>query len=111
MDGREYPWGSRYESGWANIDETARYGGDRVGDWWLEQTSAVGVYPHGASSEGVLDLSGNVWEWCSNKYESPEQTQADTSGRSRVLRGGSWSITAGHARGARAQQAQPWLPL
>ena len=107
VDGREYPWGSPYESGRANIDETARYGGDRVGDWLLEQTTAVGVYPHGASSEGVLDLSGNVWEWCLNQYDYPEQTQADTSGQARVLRGGSWFNPADDARGALRSRVVP----
>ncbi len=107
VDGREYPWGKEYESGRANLDETARYGGDRVGDWLLDQTTAVGVYPHGASSEGVLDLSGNVWEWCLNKYEHPEQIQPDTSGDWRVLRGGSWNSHADLARGSLRGRPRP----
>ena len=105
VDGREYPWGNGYESGRANIDETPSWA--RVGEWYLQQTTAVGVYPHGASSEGVLDLSGNVWQWCSNKYERPEQTQADTSGQARVLRGGSWNGSAGNARGAQRDGLSP----
>jgi formylglycine-generating enzyme required for sulfatase activity len=56
----------------------------------LEQTTIVGAYPQGASSEGVLDLAGNVWEWCLNKHEHPEEIEPDTSGDARVLRGGSW---------------------
>ncbi len=105
VEGREYPWGKGYESGRANVNETF---GRRVGDWFIAQTTAVGVYPQGASSEGVLDLSGNVWEWCLNKYEPPEQIQADTSGESRVLRGGSWGDAAGGgARGSRRSRANP----
>ncbi|MBK7677740.1 MAG: SUMF1/EgtB/PvdO family nonheme iron enzyme [Candidatus Accumulibacter sp.] len=96
VEGREYPWGKAYESGRANIDET--FG--NTGQWYLEQPTAVGVYPHGASSEGVLDLSGNVWEWCLNKYDRPDQIQADTSGDTRVLRGGSWRDDADGARGS-----------
>ncbi|TMQ75175.1 formylglycine-generating enzyme family protein [Candidatus Accumulibacter phosphatis] len=94
-EGREYPWGAEYESGQANIDETW---GEKKGLWHLEQTTAVGVYPHGASPEGVLDLSGNVWEWCLNQYDQPERIQPDTSGRARVLRGGSWYDIAALAR-------------
>ena len=107
VDGWQYSWGKAYESGRANIDETARYGGDRVGDWFLDQTTAVGVYPHGTSREGVLDLSGNVWEWCVNKSDHPDQIQADTSGDSRVLRGGSWNDDAGLARGSRRRRGRP----
>ena len=70
-DGRTYPWGERYESGYANVDEKTV----KAGEWYLEQTTAVGVYPQGASSEGVLDLGGNVWEFC----------------ESLRTRGGSWS--------------------
>ncbi len=109
VDGWQYPWGKAYESGRANIDETARYGGDRGGDWFLDQTTAVGVYADAASSEGVLDLSGNVWEWCLNKYEHPEQIQADTSGDTRVLRGGSWHHNADNARGSRRNWFYPGL--
>jgi len=106
-EGWQYPWGKTYESGRANIDETWSY--DRVGEWNLQQTTAVGVYPHGASSEGVLDLSGNVWEWCLNQYEHPEQTKADTSSQARVLRGGSWYGYTGFARLA-SRRGQPWRP-
>ncbi len=104
-DGREYPWGKAYESGRANINETRSY--DRVGEWNLQQTTAVGVYPHGTSSEGVLDLSGNVWEWCLNTYDRPEQAEADTSGQSRVLRGGSWDGNPDLARGSRRGTSLP----
>ncbi len=97
-DGREYPWGSTYESGRANIEETSSY--RRVGEWNLGQTTAVGLYPHGASNEGALDLLGNVWEWCVNKYDHLEQIEADTSGQTRVVRGGSWYNSADRARGA-----------
>jgi hypothetical protein len=105
-DGREYPWGKALRIG--SREHQRDLGNDRVGEWHLGQTTAVGVYRHGASSEGVLDLSGNVWEWCLNKYDrTREQIQADTSGQARVLRGGSWDITADGARGARRFRLYP----
>jgi formylglycine-generating enzyme required for sulfatase activity len=60
----------------------------------------VGIFPDGASPYGVLEMSGNVWEWCRSKYENPEDDQIDNSGGSRVLRGGSWGDNANGARAA-----------
>ena len=49
-----------------------------------------------ASNElGIFDMSGNVWEWCSNWYEAyTEEAQVNPvgpeTGTEKVLRGGSW---------------------
>ena len=94
QEGLVYPWGNEYRSGFANIDETW----DKTGLWKLEQTTAVGLYPHGRSPKGVEDLSGTVWEWCLNQYDNPENTAIDTSDASLVLRGGSWYYDSGGAR-------------
>ncbi|MCF1182435.1 formylglycine-generating enzyme family protein [Marichromatium gracile] len=84
--GRIYPWGEEYRSGYANVDEKMA----DAGQWSLGQTTAVGLYPHGGSSEGVADLAGNVWEWCLNKFDDVTVATPDDSGDSRVLRGGCW---------------------
>lgn len=55
----------------------------------IHQTRAVGLFPDGASPDGVLDISGNVWEWCLNEANQPDRTQAEGDA-SRVLCGGSW---------------------
>jgi len=92
--GLAYPWGEKYQSGFANINETWR----REGPWDLGQTTAVGLYPQGRSPHGVEDMAGTVWEWCLNVYDTPDVVEMDDSGRPRVLRGGSWLYISGNAR-------------
>jgi hypothetical protein len=79
----EYPW----PGGWDAV---------RCNSWEsrLGQTTAVGLYASGTSRHGLLDLAGNIWEWCQNRYEQPETfksvgTEASVAGQ-RVVRGGSW---------------------
>ena len=55
------------------------------------QTTAVGLYPAGKNEALELyDLSGNVWEWCRNKYDNPDDDGVDRSDAWRVVRGGSF---------------------
>jgi hypothetical protein len=72
---KEYPWGDAWESGHVNSYESR-----------LGRSTAVGMFPAGRTADNVLDVSGNVWEWCSNGYETPRSK----SGTPRALRGGSW---------------------
>ena len=81
-DGRTFPWGQTYLLGYANINETTH----ELGPHNIGRTTAVGIY--GASPEGVLDLSGNVWEWCEDH----------SSEGARSIRGGSWGDNASYAR-------------
>lgn len=83
LDGRIYPWGNEYISGYANIDETS----ENVGMYFLEQSSAVGIYSQGSSVEGVHDLFGNMWEW---SLDGIEGDLGSRKFRVQRLCGGSW---------------------
>lgn len=84
-----YPWGDGYNQGYANINEISSW---IEGGVYLEKTTPVGSYTQGASPYGVLDMSGNVLEWCLNEYHSPEKIGLAGSAN-RVLRGGSWGYS------------------
>ncbi|MCP5018646.1 MAG: SUMF1/EgtB/PvdO family nonheme iron enzyme [Ketobacter sp.] len=99
-DGRSYPWGNEFDAKKANVNE-----GDKIG-----QTTAVGMYPDGANPAlNLYDLSGNVWEWCRNKYENPDDVSVDQSGDMRTLRGGSWGYNPDFARAAYRNYGPPAL--
>ena len=74
----------------------------------LGRTTAVGLYPQGASPVGALDMSGNVWERCLNEYENPKLTKLSGSD-SRVVRGGSWFNDQDFARAAYRNNYHPDL--
>ncbi|MBP1703270.1 MAG: beta-propeller repeat protein [Chloroflexi bacterium] len=87
-DERTYPWGEGASCDLANMV-------DCIGD-----VTTVGSYLDGASPYGVLDMSGNVWEWTADWYAADyyatlaDETSNPTgpvSGSARVIRGGSWA--------------------
>ena len=89
-NGQKYPWGENEPT-----DKLCNFNKDVGG------TTPVGQYsPQGDSPYGCVDMSGNVWEWCLNKYNKPQDTQIDKSGDWRVLRGGSWGLDANFVRAA-----------
>jgi hypothetical protein len=97
-DNRFYPWGNDFKAARANISERNSVG----------QTTAVGIYPHGANPNlNLYDLSGNVWEWCRNKYKQPDEEKIDSSGAWRVLRGGSFDLNSLYARAASRRRNIP----
>jgi formylglycine-generating enzyme required for sulfatase activity len=69
---------------------------------WFTDNSGAQTHPVGtknANELGIHDMSGNVWEWCQDWY--------DSSNRYRVARGGSWGSSAGSCRVAARTSASP----
>ncbi len=71
---------------------------------WYEKNSSIGPHqvetlaPNGL---GIYDMSGNLWEWCEDRYgekyygESPGNDPTGPNvGSHRVVRGGSWGSSA-----------------
>ena len=84
-------------SGSDNIDDVA---------WYWDNSGYYGTHAVGTTSPnelGIYDMSGNVWEWCSDgwgDYSAEAQTnpQGPSSDSLRVLRGGRWGSRARYCR-------------
>ncbi|MBN2471217.1 MAG: SUMF1/EgtB/PvdO family nonheme iron enzyme [Anaerolineae bacterium] len=83
-DGRAYPWGNDWDCKRCNTS--------------VEPCKSTGTTPvtqyegkhKGDSPFGVVDMAGNVWEWCLTDYNN-QTNDVNIGAERRVLRGGSWN--------------------
>ncbi|MGJ3240769.1 MAG: SUMF1/EgtB/PvdO family nonheme iron enzyme [Anaerolineae bacterium] len=104
-DSLVYPWGNTYNAENVIGTNDPEYGG--------RSTAPVGSRAEGASWVGAMDMSGNIWEWTSTIYEDYPYDEADgredlaDENSQRVLRGGSFVITASYLRSADRNRSRP----
>ena len=81
----------------------------RLGDYaWFERNAGGRPHPVGEKKPnawGLYDMCGNVWQWCHDLYQVDYYTQSPATdprgpetGKTRVVRGGSWRSSADNCR-------------
>jgi formylglycine-generating enzyme required for sulfatase activity len=99
--GRRYAYGDDFDVSCGNTFETH-----------IRRTTPIGVFPGGATPEGVVDLTGNIWNWTSSlyrdyPYDAMDGREAlDVEGL-RGVRGGSWNVPPAYARAAYRGRGPP----
>ena len=104
-DRRIYPWGNTFDGTLANycdVNCQTAWPDPRFDDGYAD-TAPVGEYSDGASTYGILDMSGNVYEWVADwfgPYSRSSQTDptGPDSGSEKIIRGGSWGDDPAHIR-------------
>lgn len=81
-DGRVFPWGNEWDGSRCH---------NSVNPCDSTVTAAVTQYEgKGDSPFGVVDMTGNVWEWCLTDFHN-KTNDPMSAAQYRVLRGGSWA--------------------
>jgi formylglycine-generating enzyme required for sulfatase activity len=95
-----YSWGDEFACHKGNFDDEEKIdsyvvpGGPNCDGY--EDTAPVSSYPAGASTYGVMDMNGNVWEWVNSQsnpypYIENDGRESPSSDSSRVVKGGAFT--------------------
>lgn len=98
----EAEWEYACRGGGAEIEFCGSTNADSVA--WYDENSGGAPNPVGLKKGNgldIYDMSGNVWEWCNDRYEkgyyriSPrDNPQGPATGNQHIIRGGSWDSGA-----------------
>lgn len=78
-DGYIYPWGNTFDREYCNSRESR-----------IHATTDVTRYPNGSSPFGVLDMAGNIWEWCVDPAPNQRDGAHPNEAAQRAVLGGSF---------------------
>ncbi|MFQ5645719.1 MAG: SUMF1/EgtB/PvdO family nonheme iron enzyme [bacterium] len=102
-DDRKYPWGNNWELDRCNNNENRS-----------RRTCGVGNFKFGTSPYRLFNMAGNVWEWCQDWYDKNYYTvssytdpQGPSSGKKKIIRGGSWKDNGNAMRVSKRCCADP----
>ena len=115
----KYSWGdgnpTNYKGGNLRDESYKKISAENT--WNGYDDGYIGLSPvaqFGANELGLYDMTGSLWEWCSDWYGNEYYTsspkldpQGSSSGSGRVVRGGSWSSRASSLRVADRRNESP----
>ena len=85
-DGRRWAWGDE----WGQPETRCNWFDGEGHPDGHAHVAPADSYPEGASPFGVLNMTGNVWEWVADAYVEHPWEEGEVAANYRIVRGGSW---------------------